>query len=212
MIYIQPSSITKATLGRLPVYLKHLESLNPKDTDTISATAIARELGYGEIQVRKDLSSVSGIGRPKIGYLTKELLEALRAILCHSSSKSAVAVGAGRLGKALLEYEGFSAYGLTISAAFDIDKEKTGTSHAGKKILHSSELEDFIKKENIRIGIITVPESAAQSVCNDLVNYGIEAIWNFAPCTLSVPDNVILQQENLALSLAHLSLSLGGIQ
>ncbi len=209
MIYIKPSSITRATLGRLPGYLKYLESLHPSDYDTISATAIARAMGYGEIQVRKDLSSVSGAGRPKIGYLTCELIDCLKQILYPRAMRNAVLIGAGRLGKALLEYKGFSSYGIKIAAAFDSDPEKLG-EFDGNLILDASSAKNYIVENNIKIGIITVPAQAAQNVCDDLVAAGIEAIWSFAPKALIVPDGVLLQQENLALSLAHLSLSLEG--
>ncbi len=208
MMYINPSAISRATLGRLPTYLKHLESLEKKSTRTISATTIAKQLGYGEIQVRKDLNAVCGTGRPRVGYLISDLIDSLRAILFPKEIRRAVVVGAGRLGKALLEYEGFAGYGLSVCAAFDIDPSKTDTSNENKPILHTDAMRDFMKENRVRIGIITVPEFAAQKVCDELISCGVEAIWNFAPCCLSVPDDVPLLQENLALSLAHLSLSL----
>ncbi len=210
MIYIKPSSITKATLGRLPGYLKYLESLNLSDTDTVSATAIARGMGYGEIQVRKDLNSVSGTGRPKVGYLAGELTECLRQILIPRTPRQAVLVGAGSLGKAFLEYKGFANYGLEVAAAFDTDEKKLGFSRSGKEIFHISRLGKFVNEHKIRIGIIAVPEHAAQGVCDMLVSSGIEAVWSFSAQPLQVPENVIVQHENLALSLAHLSLSLEG--
>lgn len=198
---MKQASVMRATVGRLPLYLKYLKSLS-KAVDNISATTIARELGLGEVQVRKDLSSVSGAGRPKTGYVTTELIENLESFLGYTR---AVIVGAGKLGMALLEYEGFAPYGLEIAAAFDNDSTKVAM-YKGKKAIYSMEyLEDFCKKENIQIGIITVPEAAAQEVCNKMVQIGIAGIWNFAPCNLVVPKEVVLQQENMALSLAYLS-------
>ena len=120
----------------------------------------------------------------------------------------AIVVGAGKLGKALLEYNGFSDYGLIIPAAFDVDETKFGNISQAKSILALDTLEDYCTREGIKIGIITVPGSAAQTICNRLIKSGVTAIWNFAPCQLEVPEGVTLQQENLALSLAHLKLQM----
>ncbi len=201
------TAVNRATLGRLPVYLQYLKSTLAKG-DHVSATAIARALGLGEVQVRKDLNLVSGAGKPKIGYCREELIHALEEFLGLRRRVPAVIVGVGKLGSALLGYEGFSVYGLEIEAAFDCDEEKTGRTVAGKTVRHTDQLGPYCRAHGIRIGIITVPESAAQAVCDQMVDAGITAIWNFAPTTLSVPDNVQLQNENLALSLAHLSMSI----
>ncbi len=198
------SNVMKATLGRLPSYLEFLKGLAPDEYVNISATVIAKSLGLGEVQVRKDLNSVSGAGRPKLGYDKRALIKKLEEILCPNADSHAVIVGAGKLGHALLEYTGFSNYGLTVSAAFDKNESLFGQTQCGKCILPIEQLPEYCKNENVRIGIITVPSSAAQQICDLLVECGITAIWNFAPCALTVPDGVILQQENLALSLAHL--------
>lgn len=201
-------SVMRATLGRLPTYLKFLKSLDVSVCENISATTIAKALGLGEVQVRKDLSAVSGAGRPKLGYITVELIKRLEAVLGQNSVSKAVIIGAGKLGKALLEYNGFSDYGLIVPVAFDVDEEKFGSISQTKAILPLDTLEDYCVREDIKIGIITVPASAAQSICDRLVKSGVTAIWNFAPCQLDVPEGVTLQQENLALSLAHLKLQM----
>lgn len=199
--------VARATLGRLPIYLQYLKSLSAGDGDNISATAIAKALGLGKVQVRKDLSSVSGTGKPKIGYVTSELISNLERYLDNRSR--AVIVGAGKLGRALLDYDGFEDYGLEIAAAFDNDSKKLGVLNSGKEVFPMECLEKFCKKENIHIGIITVCESSAQTVCDSLIKCGITAIWSFAPCMLTVPEGILLRQENLALSLAHLSSQIG---
>ncbi len=198
----------KATLGRLPIYLQYLKSLDIKECNNISATVIAKALGLGEVQVRKDLNSVSGAGRPKLGYETAALIKTIEDVLGQKSVSEAVIIGAGRLGNALLGYNGFCNYGLKISAAFDINCERAESIGNGGNIFPLDELEAYCKRENVKIGIITVPKEAAQDICDRLVGCGVTAIWNFAPCTLTVPDNIILQQENLALSLAHLKLQM----
>lgn len=196
------TSIPRATLGRLPLYLEYLKKIAPEQK-TVSATAISRALGYGEVQVRKDLCAVSGRGKPRVGYVTEELIGSIDRQLSGGTPCRAVIVGAGKLGGALLGYDGFSSYGLTILAAFDADLARLGKAN----VLPMEDLESFCRKEKVRIGVITVPAEAAQSVCDRLVSAGIRAIWSFAPVKLSVPDGVFLREEDLALSLAHLRAS-----
>lgn len=202
------NSIMKATLGRLPSYLNFLQSDAMKDRDTVSATIIAKALELGEVQVRKDLSAVSGKGKPKIGYAKEDLIARLKEVLGVNSRSRAVIVGAGKLGKALLDYGKFVEFGIEIVAGFDSDVNATNGNIHGKRVYHISELEKFVKDNGVQVGIITVPKSAAQGVCDKMVKSGIRAIWNFAPQALTVPDTVLLQQENLALSLAFLNLQL----
>ncbi len=199
----QIRTVTRATLGRLPEYLSYLQRMLP-EKKTVSATAISRALGYGEVQVRKDLSVVSGAGKPKVGYITEELIESIERYLGCGDCSRGVIVGAGKLGGAILDYDGFAGFGVEIMAAFDTDSGKCGLSAQGKDILPLEELESFCQKERIRIGVIAVPAAAAQSVCDRLIHAGIRAIWSFAPVHLDVPEGVLLQEENLALSLAHL--------
>jgi redox-sensing transcriptional repressor len=197
-------TISKATLGRLPSYLEFLRNLPPDKVPYISATAIAKHLGLGEVQVRKDLAAVSGAGKPKLGYVTAELVEKLENCLGCNRLTSAVLVGAGRLGRALLQYDEFEKYGVKISAAFD-SNERAISLGTKTEILPMNQFEYFCKTQNTKLGIITVGEGSAQAVCDQMVKSGITAIWNFAPCKLNVPVGILLQNENLALSLAHLN-------
>ena len=197
-------TISKATLGRLPSYLEFLRNLPPDKVPYISATAIAKHLGLGEVQVRKDLAAVSGAGKPKLGYVTAELVEKLEDFLGCNQLTSAVLVGAGKLGRALLQYDEFEKYGVKISAAFD-SNERAISLGSKTEILPINQFEYFCKTKNIKLGIITVGEGSAQAVCDQMVKSGITAIWNFAPCKLNVPASILLQNENLALSLAHLN-------
>ena len=196
--------VPKATLGRLPLYLNYLKKLSPDRIPYISATTISKELKLGEVQVRKDLASISGEGKPRLGYETEELVRALEDCLGFNDLTGAVLVGAGKLGGALLHYEGFERFGVRIMAAFDQNMQAVNPD-AKPAILPMSSFKSFCKENNIRIGIITVVEESAQEICNQMVDSGIAAIWNFAPCKLIVPDHIHIQNENLALSLAHLS-------
>ena len=195
-------SIPKATLGRLPQYLAYLRSL-PEMRRTISATAIAQALSLGDVQVRKDLAAVSGAGKPKIGYETEKLIADIENHLGYEKLTNAVLVGAGKLGRALLDYDGFGNFGVKIIAGFDCNE--TVLTNGAKAILPIREIGAYCKEHNVKLGIITVGQGSAQEVCDKLVESGIEAIWNFAPVTLKVPNGVLLKQENLALSLAYLN-------
>ncbi|HCD90251.1 MAG TPA: redox-sensing transcriptional repressor Rex [Ruminococcaceae bacterium] len=197
---MKTTDVSRAALGRIPVYLKFLESL-PQDVETVSATTIAKALGFGEVQVRKDLGAICGSGKPRIGYTVADLKESLESFIDSRNGKTVI-VGAGKLGRALLDYGGFSDYGLDILAAFDTDVPQNNAS--GKPILPIDGLHDFCKENNVSIGVIAVPAKAAQEVCDKLCQSGIKAIMSFAPCKLTAPEGVAIQYENMALSLAHL--------
>lgn len=197
--------ISKAVLKRLPLYLGYLRSLGEGEPENISATALAAALEMGEVQVRKDLAMVSDGGRPKVGYRRLGLISDIEQFLGYDNTNNAVLIGAGKLGRALLGYTGFSEYGLNIVAAFDAAAEQAGTDESGKQVLPMSKLETLCKERNILIGIITVPSACAQEVCDELISYGVKAIWNFAPVHLDVPSGILVQYENMAASLAVLS-------
>lgn len=195
--------ISRATLGRLPQYLEYAERLDRSKLH-VSAAEVANALSLGEVQVRKDLCMITGGGKPRVGFLRSALIRDIKAALGYDKHSSAIIVGAGKLGQALLSFVGFEEYGVDIVAAFDNDEKKAGLTVSGKEILSVTQLRHYIDSHNIKLGIITVPASYAQSVCNDLVKYGIKAIWNFAPTLIEVPEDVAIKSENLALSLAHL--------
>lgn len=201
-------SISKATLGRLPRYLEYLQSL-PEAHSTISATMIARALSLGDVQVRKDLAAVSGAGKPKIGYQTDKLILDIESHLGYERLTNAVLVGAGKLGRALLDYDGFEDFGVKIVAGFDCNEKALSLEKGTKEILPIGDIKSFCHEHGVKLGIITVGQGSAQDVCDKLVESGIEAIWNFAPVALKVPNGVLLKQENLALSLAHLNNQIG---
>lgn len=195
---MERNPISRATMGRLPAYLGFLEGL-PDDTANISATTIAKSLGYGEVQVRKDLASVCSYGRPKIGYDKQSLIVALEKVLGIHTLSEAIVVGAGKLGRALLGFGGFEEYGISIRVAFDTNP------YAGNPSIYDiSKLPKYCSEHNVEIGIITAPPQVAQQVADLLVQNGIRAIYCFATVRLQLPPNVTVQYENIALSLAHL--------
>ena len=204
---MERKEVSKSVLKRLPGYLSYLKSLPEGTTTYISATPLANALGMGEVQVRKDLAMVSDGGRPKIGYLRERLIDDIEQFLGYDNTTAAVLIGAGKLGQALLGYSGFAAYGLNILAAFDTAPAMEKTDE-GKPIYHISQLESFCRSHKVLMGIITVPQAHAQQVCDQLIQCGIKAIWNFAPVHLDVPEHILVQSENMANSLAVLSMHL----
>ena len=199
--------ISKSVLKRLPTYLAHLKSIQDADSPYISATALANALGMGEVQVRKDLAMVSDGGRPKIGYPRELLIADIEQFLGYDNTTDAILIGVGKLGQALMCYKGFDEYGLNILAGFDRHPE---TKHLDnhKPVYHLDQLETFCRSNKVLMGIITVPQEAAQTVCDMLIKCGIKAIWSFAPGHLEVPDGVMVHNENMATSLAVLSVHL----
>lgn len=204
---MERKEISKAVLKRLPGYLSYLKSTQDGGSVYISATSLANALGMGEVQVRKDLAMVSDGGRPKIGYLRERLIDDIEQFLGYDNTTDAVLIGAGKLGQALCGYSGFDAYGLNILAAFDTAPAAEKTEE-GTPICHMDQLQSFCKTNKVLMGIITVPANHAQAVCDQLIQCGIKAVWNFAPTHLDVPENILVQNENMATSLAVLSMHL----
>ena len=204
---MEGKKISKSVLKRLPGYLAYLKSMPESAPPHISATALANALGMGEVQVRKDLAMVSDGGRPKIGYLRENLIDDIEQFLGYDNTTDAVLIGAGKLGLALMAYKGFDEYGLNILAAFDA-RPKVERTEEGKPVFHISRLEHFCRTNKVLMGIITVPAESAQEVADQLIACGIKAIWNFAPTHLDVPGNILVQTENMATSLAVLSVHL----
>lgn len=188
----------------MPYYLEHLKEMHKNGETIVSAPVLAQHFGYTEIQVRKDLASVSSVqGKPKIGFNISTLIVDIENVLGYQHLNKAVLVGCGSLGHAFLGYKVFSEYGCEIIAGFDANPEKLGT-FGDKPILGMNALKEFCTKEAINMGIITVPAIAAQRVCDQLVDASVKAIWNFAPIHLIVPDGILVQNENMAASLAML--------
>ena len=198
-------SVSKATLGRLPMYLSYLKSIPTKEVTNISAASIAEALNLHPVQVRKHLALISEGGKPKTGYVAENLLRDLEKFLGYNNVNCAVIVGVGHLGQALMSYEGFSQYGLKIVATFDVKDTLIDKEIHGKKVFSIDKIPYLCPRLCANIGIITVPAEAAQSVCDKLVEAGIRAIWNFAPVILNVPEGILVQNENMAASLAVLS-------
>lgn len=191
---------------RMPYYLDFLKKQLEKGAKLIPASALAAEFNLSEIQARKDLASVcKNGGRPRTGFVIEDLINDIETLLGFRDTSNAVLVGAGHLGQALMSYGGFASYGLNILAAFDSSEKKVGSQVNGKQVFAADKISELCRRMNVHIGIITVPAGGAQIVCDQLVAGGVVGIWNFAPVYLSVPEHVMVQNENMAASLALLS-------
>lgn len=198
--------IPRPTLERFPKYYQVASSfLNKSREPYISSVYLAECLSMDDSQVRRDMMYLDIGGKPRVGYNAEELRNTLAHYLGYFNLNVALLVGAGHLGTAIAEYRGFEAYGLRIIGLFDIDDSKIGEKIGTVQIQPLSNLDSFVPKHNIRIGIITTPAEAAQSVAERLVAAGIKAIWNFAPARLQVPEDVFVQDENLAESFSFIS-------
>ncbi len=202
---MQPKPISRQTLQRMPLYLNYLRALPLGSPANISAATIAEELRLNDVQVRKDLAMLGRGGRPKIGFDVKDLITNIEHCLGYDNINHAVLVGVGNLGRSLFVYEGFLEYGIDIVAAFDTEDEMVGTTIYKKQVLPLSKLEEICCRMKIKMGVITVNAAQAQPVCDQMVKSGVIAIWNFTPVILRVPEKVLVQNENMASSLAILS-------
>jgi len=174
----------------------------------ISGTVIAQELNLEPIQVRKDLAITGIIGKPKKGYPVDALIAAIDHYLGWDDVHDAIVVGAGNLGSALMGYPEFRIHGLHIVAAFDTNPEKIGGKVHDVPIVGLNALESTIQGANIEYAILTVPSFNAQEMADTLVKNGIRAIWNFTNTKLNVPDEVVVQREDLSSGYALLSIML----
>jgi redox-sensing transcriptional repressor len=176
--------------------------LREEGRTAVSCTLIAEDLNLYPTQVRKDLAATGIVGKPKVGYDVSELIESIETFLGWNDTHNAFLVGVGSLGAALIGYPGFERYGFDIVAGFEIDPQKVGTVVRGKRILDVDKLPGLAARMHVHLGIIAVPATIAQVIADVMVRGGIRAIWNFAPVGLQVPEGVVVQNEDLASSLA----------
>ena len=204
----KPSSpLPLPTIRRYPSYLRCIREMIAAGELHISSAVVAEKLGLDPVLTRKDLAMAGIPGKPRCGYPAQALKDAIKHALGWDNTTDAVLIGAGKLGQALMGYSGFDEYGLNILAAFDASPKAEKTEE-GKPIYHISQLTHFCRTHKVLMGIITVPAEAAQQVADQLIAGGIKGIWNFAPTHLDVPPNILVQYENMATSLAVLSVHL----
>jgi redox-sensing transcriptional repressor len=200
------------TIRRYPIYLRCIREMIAAGHLHISSAVVAETLGFDPVLTRKDLAMAGVPGKPRRGYPAKELLEAINHALGWDSTTDAILVGAGALGNALLGYTGFEEQNLSISTAFDANHSLIGQTLHGVKICPMEDLPHIVKKLKIKVAILTVPNSAAQECTDQLVAAGIRGILNFTSVHVSAPRNVLVQNVDIAQSLAVLSHSISATQ
>jgi redox-sensing transcriptional repressor len=195
-------AVPEPTVRRLPTYLNIAKNLLENGEMHVSAPALARILKIDPTQVTKDLSYTTATGKTRVGYQLDELIVSIEDFLGYNRNNEAFLVGAGHLGNALIQYQGFRDSGMRIVAAFDTDKKKIGHEIAGVPVFDLEKFRDLAGRLHITIGIITTPPSAAQNIADLMVGWGIKAIWNFAPVSLIVPEHIIVQDTHIYANLA----------
>lgn len=202
------TGIPTAVIKRLPVYQRFLTELLDKEITRISSKELADRVGITASQLRQDLSWFGSFGQQGYGYRVEDLLREVNRILGLNRTHRMVLIGAGSLGRAILNYANFRRRGFTVTAAFDKDPRIIGEEINGILVRDITELDDFLKDNPAEIGVITTPAAAAQDITDRMVAAGIEGIWNFAPVSLAVPPEVIVEHVHLGESLLVLSLKL----
>lgn len=202
MTEIVPFNVPEPTLRRLPWYLAYAKLVQQKGETSLSSTQIAKNIAVDASMVAKDLSYVQISGRTRVGYDVNELVMILESFLGFTNSHKAFLFGVGSLGGALMHDNGLEQFGLEIVAGFDVKYELTGTSINHVPIHHLDRFPELQKQTGVNIGVLTVPVDKAQSVSEMLVEGGIQAIWNFTPFRIKVPDTVIVQNTSIYAHLA----------
>ena len=200
-----PAPLPLPTIRRYPIYLRCIKEMIAAGELHISSAVVAERLGLAPVLTRKDLAMAGIPGKPRRGYPAQPLLDALNHALGWDDTTDAVLVGVGSLGNALLGYTGFEEQNLSIAVAFDANPGLMGLTFHGVKVRAMEDLPRLVKRLGIKLGILTVPNAAAQECAEKLVSAGIRGIWNFTSVQLNVPQGIIVQNVDLAQSLAVLS-------
>lgn len=197
--------IPRRTVYRLSLYFRIVERLFQNRIDTVSSAALAKAAGVKPTQLRKDLTYFGQFGTRGLGYKVESLERQLSSVLRTARFQPVILVGAGNLGSALIHYDGFAKEGFEIIAAFDIRPNRTKGDHFKIPVLPMDHLPSFVSEHSVKLAILTVPGTGAQGVTNTLVEAGIQAILNFSTIILQVPNNVVVNNVNLAIELENLS-------
>ncbi len=200
------NKVSTAVIRRLPRYYRYLSELQNKGTTRISSGALGKAMGLTASQIRQDLSCFGEFGQQGYGYTVNSLREEVAEIMGITRGNRAIVLGVGNLGRALLENFPFPYYGFQIMAAFDIDTRIIGTQMNGIPVLHISQLDDFLSKEPVNVGVISVPKSVAQKTADDLLRNGVVGIWNFTNAEIDVAEGLaVVESVHFSDSLLALS-------
>jgi redox-sensing transcriptional repressor len=197
--------VPDATIQRLPLYLDKLILLQQAGVAEVSSRQLATSLDIKASQLRHDFHYFGGFSKPGRPYQVDKLVPALREIIGVDTPVPIIVIGAGHLGQGLANYNNFERQGFPLAAIFDVDPKLVGLEIRGVKIRPMTELEAFLGKHDIRVGVLTVPATAAQEIADRLIAAGISGIWNFTPIDIKAPEHIIVRNERLAVGLMCLS-------
>ncbi|MCE2470876.1 MAG: redox-sensing transcriptional repressor Rex [Anaerolineae bacterium] len=204
------SSIPDIVIGRLPLYLRALRRLRHVGKQVTSSHEFCKRLDISSAQIRKDLSHFGGFGKQGTGYQIDFLIEKLRDVLKINQEWLVVVIGAGNLGSAISHYRGFQDRGFRIAHLFDVSPDVIGQRIGNFVVRPLGKLADTIREEGIKIAMLAVPAEQAQSVADQVVAAGIEAILNYAPININVPASVQIQYIDPVTHLQRMTYYLDG--
>lgn len=199
------SKVSMTVIRRLPKYYRYLGELLNKGITRISSQELSKLTGFTASQIRQDLNNFGGFGQQGYGYNVEDLHKELGIILGLDKMYNAVIAGAGNLGQAIANYKGFEDAGFKVLSLFDKNPKMIGLKIRDIEIRDVDLLSQFIKHNDVEIGIITTPKDNAQEVADIYARSGIKGIWNFAPADLIVPDDIVVENVHLNESLFTLS-------
>ena len=202
---MEKKKVSLVVIKRLPRYYRYLSDMLKKNILRTSSKELSEKMGVTASQIRQDLNSFGGFGQQGYGYNVKELSEHIGSILGMDKGYKTIIIGAGNLGLALANHKTFEKRGFKLIGIFDSDDKKTGTRAGSITVKSTSELKKFIKTQKPDIAILAVPKSAVFETANNLVSYGIKALWNFTYTELDLPDSVVVENVHLSDSLMTLS-------
>lgn len=206
---VKPS---RASVGRLSLYLRRLEMLYRDGAAKVSSRLLGEALGVSDAQVRKDLTYLGNLGHPGIGYDPPELIAAIRRALGINRVWPTILVGVGNLARALLRYQGFIERGFEFVALFDADPDKMGQVLEGLAVRSLESMPAVVRETRAELGVLTVPSPAAQTVAEALAAAGIRGVLNFTPQVLRLPPEISIVSVDLTVQLEQLAflVQLGG--
>jgi redox-sensing transcriptional repressor len=202
---VNAEKIPNIIITRLPVYLRALQRMADNGIKTTSSQEMGERVGISAAQIRKDISQFGEFGKQGTGYSIDYLINKLREILKVDRMWDVIIVGAGDMGHALARYQGFANRGFNVVMIFDNDKNKIGQKIGDFTIEDAANMEEKVRSADIKIAMLTIPATAAQVVTDRLVEAGVRAFLNYAPISLSVPENVRVQHIDPATHLQRMT-------
>ncbi len=199
-----PLIVPAAVMKRLPMYYRYLHALVEEGVERLSSQELSGRMGISSSQLRQDLNCFGEFGQQGYGYRIADLYQAMCQILGVEKRYKAVLVGVGNLGKALINYEGFRRRGLVVIGLFDSDENIIGQEINGLTVNNIRKLGEFIKQEQVEVGVITTPAKAAQEVADILAAGGVKGIWNFAPQPITASPEIIVENTHIGDGLLNL--------